>query len=253
MSETPQPSFSWVYEGIWGLLGRLLCVPRIAPQLPALEKEKIVSRKPSPGFLRYLKFEWGIVMAILFVFVVIGTVVIVVLSAKEHLAFSILAVLLWIGFLSLVLISYLAIYLRFDTTWYVFSDRSMRLRRGIWIIRESTITYENIQNVKVSQGPLQRFFGVANVVVETAGGGGASQPGAQGMHAGLIEGVAEAADIRDAIMAKVRVANTSGLGDEPDEPTSTGRKPAAWSESHLGVLAEIRELSSRLAGRQPNT
>lgn len=74
-----------------------------------------------------------------------------------------------------------------------------------------------MQNVKVSQGSLQRFFGIANVVVEPAGGGRATQEGAQGMHAGLIEGVSDAADIRETIMGKIRAANTSGLGDEQDE------------------------------------
>lgn len=246
MSEATQPSFTWIYEGIWGLLGRMLCVPRHAPTLPSMADESILSRKPSPGFISYLKLEWVIVMCILFVFAIIGTVVVIALSVNESLLFLLLLIPIWFFMLPLALLSYLAIYLRFDTTWYVFSDRSMRLRRGIWLIRESTITYENVQNVKVSQGPLQRFFGIANVVVETAGGGGAAQPGAQGMHAGLIEGVAEAAEIRDSIMSKVRTANTAGLGDEADSNESPRRKTPPWSEAHLKVLAEIRELTSQL-------
>ena len=69
-----------------------------------------------------------------------------------------------------------ALHLRFDTTWYVMTERSLRIRRGIWVIREMTITFENVQNVKVQQGPLQRFFGISSLVVETAGGGSA-EPG----------------------------------------------------------------------------
>ena len=247
MSNTPQPSFSWVYEGIWGLLGRLMCVPRDAPHLPTMDREEIVSRKPSTGFLRYLKLEWATLMAFLFIAASVGTIAIIALGTKEHAAFYLLAIPLWLMFLGLTLVGYLAIYLRYDTTWYVFSDRSMRLRRGVWLIRESTITYENIQNVKVSQGPLQRFFGIANVVVETAGGGGATPGGEQGMHAGLIEGVSDAAEIRDSIMAKARVANTSGLGDEHNETSNQNTGKTAWTEAHLSVLSEIRDLSAQLA------
>ncbi|MEM8667613.1 MAG: PH domain-containing protein [Planctomycetota bacterium] len=247
MNEPIQPSFNGMYEGIWGLLGKVMCVPREAPQLPTMEKEEITSRKPSPGFIRYLKLQWGIVMLIFLFVVILGSIGVAALAANEHPAFAVLGVPLWLGFIALVLFSYLAIYLRFDTTWYVFSDRSMRLRRGIWQIHESTITYENIQNVKVSQGPLQRFFGIANVVVETAGGGGTAQAGGQGMHAGLIEGVAEAAEIRDSILAKVKVANTTGLGDEHENSKHQASSVGAWSEPQLNVLAEIRDLSARLA------
>lgn len=248
MSEPAQPSLTWVYEGVWGILSKVLCVPREAPQLPTIDREEITSRRPSPGFVRYLMLEWAIVMTILLLVTVGLSIVVIALAANENPAFGLLAIPLLGGFLTLALLGYLAIYLRYDTTWYVFSDRSMRLRRGIWLIRESTITYENIQNVKVSQGPLQRVFGIANVVVETAGGGGAAQGGGQGMHAGLIEGVAEAASIRDAIMAKVKLANTTGLGDEQDgDAQGSHRKSGAWTESQLAVLSEIRDLSARLS------
>ena len=81
------------------------------------------------------------------------------------------------------------------------SDRSLRIRRGIWVIHETTLTFENVQNVSVRQGPLQRYFGIANLLLETAGGG-QSQAGPQGMqttaaHHGLIEGVADAQPIGD--------------------------------------------------------
>jgi hypothetical protein len=120
----------------------------------------------------------------------------------------------------------------------------MRLRRGIWVIRESTITFENVQNVKVTQGPLQRYFGIANVVVETAGGGGASSEAGAGlsMHAGLIEGVAEAPQIRDSIMNRVRNNATTGLGDESGDVLTRG---SVWSPGHLAVLREIRDFAEQ--------
>lgn len=243
MSNTGEQKPSWIYEGVWGMLSNVFCVPRAAPVLPALNSKGIVSRKPSPSFLQYLKFQFWIAMSIVALVLIGGSLI---LAAAENswflLATAAIAVLLGM----VTVIAYLAIHLRYDTMWYVFSNRSMRLRRGIWLIRESTITFENIQNVKVTQGPLQRWFGIADVVVETAGGGGASAEtgGGLGMHSGVIEGVAEAAEIRDSIMSRVRVANTAGLGDE----SSDVHAAHPWSARHLEVLKEIRDLAKEAAG-----
>jgi membrane protein YdbS with pleckstrin-like domain len=226
------------------MLSNVFCVPRDAPALPALDAEGIVSRKPSPSFIQYLKFQFRIAMSIVAVVLVGGSILLAVMENSWFLLATAVIVLL---LCMITVITYLAIHLRYDTMWYVFSDRSMRLRRGIWLIRESTITFENIQNVKVTQGPLQRWFGIADVVVETAGGGGASaEPGGGlGMHSGVIEGVAEAAEIRDSIMSRVRVANTAGLGDESSESAPASR---SFSTSHLTILKEIRDLARQAAG-----
>lgn len=241
-SNSTQQQTSWIYEGVWGMLTNVFCVPRVAPVLPTIDREEIVSRKPSPGFVRYLKLQFYIGLAIAIIVLSVGSIIVVAATENAWFLIGSVAVAAIVGLFSII--SYLAIHLRFDTTWYVFSDRSMRLRRGIWLIRESTITFENIQNVKVTQGPVQRFFGIADVVVETAGGGGAqAEPGAGlGMHAGLIEGVAEAAQIRDSIMSRVRVSNTTGLGDESAESVDG---QGGWSARHLEVLREIRDLAQQ--------
>ena len=236
MSNDTLEKKSWIYEGVWGVLSNLFCVPRDPPELPFHVAENIVARKPSPGFVRYLKFQFWVTTLILLVSLLVGSLIVVVAAENPWLLIGSILLLAVLAFFAAV--NYLSIYLRFDTTWYVFSDRSMRLRRGIWLIRESTITFENIQNVKVTQGPLQRFFGIANVVVETAGGGGnqAHPHGSSGTHSGLIEGVAEASDIRDSIMSQVQRGQSTGLGDEAIPGSSAG-----LSAMHLRVLREIRD------------
>ena len=147
------------------------------------------------------------------------------------------------------IVAYIAIHLQYDTTWYVMTGRSLRIRRGIWMIHETTITFENVQDLKIHQGPVERFFGISNVLVETAGGGapvGAeNQPAAMTAHRGLIQGVADASRIRDLILARLRKTRTSGLGDEHEEPDDA--RPADWSAEHLSVLREIREVCRRLS------
>jgi len=126
----------------------------------------------------------------------------------------------------------------------VISDRALRIRRGIWIIHETTITFENIQNVSISQGPVQRWFGIADVLVETAGGGGGAQksesPAMMLAHKGLIEGVGDAQRIRDRLLTRLKKSRASGLGDEDHRSSEP-----MWTEAHLTVLREIRDALSR--------
>jgi hypothetical protein len=116
------------------------------------------------------------------------------------------------------------------------------------VIRETTITFENIQNVTVDQGPVQRFFGIANVLVQTAGGGGGGPheqgAGMSGGHHGLIEGIDNAPEIRDMIMNRLKRSLSAGLGD--DAPDSTQRTGRGFSAEHLQVLREIRDAARQL-------
>src|SRR6185295_6934406 len=115
-------------------------------------------------------------------------------------------------------LAYLAIHLRYDTTWYVLSQRSLRIRSGIWTINEATITFENIQNVTVESGPIERIFGIGNVIVDTAGGSSGGQTahgkGSTNLHRGAIAGVSNAAEIRQMILSRLSLSKVAGLGDE---------------------------------------
>jgi membrane protein YdbS with pleckstrin-like domain len=215
-----------------------------------MDGERIQSFRPSAGFLRYLKFQFWILLLVIDMALLIGWFVLTV-------------ALPWLGFvlapvtLSLIVapdvVAYLAIHLRYDTTWYVVSDRSMRIRRGIWVIQETTITFENVQNVTVDQGPLQRFFGIADVVVQTAGGGGGGQHsqergGLAATHHGLIEGISHAPEMRDLILSRLETSRSSGLGDEPGHATGTAR--GGWSPTHVAALREIRDTVRQLVEQQ---
>jgi membrane protein YdbS with pleckstrin-like domain len=107
--------------------------------------------------------------------------------------------------------------LDYEMRWYMVTDRSLRLRHGVWKISESTMSFANIQQVVVAQGPLQRLLGLADVKVKTAGGGG-GHPHQHGedMHSGLFHSVTNAAEIRDLILERLRRFREAGLGD-PDE------------------------------------
>ena len=151
-------------------------------------------------------------------------------------------------------VAYVGIHLRYDTTWYVLTDRSLRIRRGILSIHETTISFENVQNVEVRQGPVQRYFEIADVIVTTAGGGARHSKGeastSTGAHVGILQGLADAQAVRDLILDRVKRSRSSGLGDERQGPVvpAPGLPAAALSPSHMEILREIRDVARRLAG-----
>lgn len=245
MSDSPQHAAEWLYHGIWQVLVKWFVVPRQPPDLPARPGETIQRLQPSPGFLRYLKLQFWVGLILLDVWFLIGWIGGFVID--RWLGIALTPVFLAVTFLPDV-VAYVAIHLRYDSTWYVLSDRSLRIRRGIWTIHETTITFENVQDVTIRQGPLQRYYGIANVIVETAGGGGGKKGEGAGVpsHTGLIEGVDDAARIRNLIMARVRRSRAAGLGDEAREHERTSSAAPGWTAEHVAVLREIRDGLRRL-------
>jgi len=234
------------YRGVWAVARGWFRVPEQAPTLPVHAGGHVDAMRPALGYLRYLKLQFWLLFAL---------IALVTLAAWIGLtiAFPVVGAALAIPALLLVavprIIAFVAMHLRYDTTWYVLSDSSMRLRRGIWVIHEATITYENVQNVMVRQGPVQRYFGIANVMVQTAGGGVSAGPhGAtsSGGHHGLLEGVADAAALRDLIMDRVRASRHTGLGDERRAGEVTG---VSWTPEHLDALRSIRDAVKLLQRR----
>lgn len=246
----PRSAARWVYEGVWAALADLFHVPRQPPSLPSAGDVPVIALRPCDGWLLYRKTVFWIVLAL-----IDGACALVWLA----IAANNFTLALWLAPLFILLIvlpdipAYVAVYLRYDTTWYVLSDRSMRIRRGVMTVRETTITFDNIQNVKVMQGPLQRYFGFSDLVVETAGGGGGGKGdagAAMGAHVGLLEGVEDPAKIRELIMDKVRASKSAGLGDDRDAPpaVSSARPTAAMSSpAQLEALRRIAGITASMA------
>jgi len=238
MSVRVEQASKWIYAGVWGILSRWFRVPEPPPALPSSSGTSVESFKPAIGFLKYLKFQFWV--GLFAIDLTIFVVELIILVNAPTMGLLLLVPALFFAIVPDVII-YLAIHLRYDTTWYVLSDRSLRIRRGIWIIHETTITFENVQNVSMHQGPLQRWYGIANVSIETAGGGGQQSHGEgnpwQTSHCGLIEGVADAHRIRELIMSRLKQSRSAGLGDEELTPARSG-----WTSEQIATLREIRDL-----------
>ncbi|HEX6063496.1 MAG TPA: PH domain-containing protein [Longimicrobiales bacterium] len=135
-----------------------------------------------------------------------------------------------------------------DQRWYLVSDRSLRIREGIINLKEKTMTFANIQNVRIEQGPLQRMLGIADVQVRTAGGGGKASNeeehggGGKDMHIGYFRGVANPSAIRDAVLERLRQHADSGLGDPDDASDHPDSPPDSLMEAARALAVEAAAL-----------
>ncbi len=253
MSGHVDAAAAWIYRGVWATIVSWFRVPSDPPTLP-VTGEAVRAIRPAEGYLRYLKFLFWVAL-------IPGDVLPIVGWTAIALTLPVLGAVLAVPALALIvlpdIVAYVGIHLRYDTTWYVLTDRSLRIRRGILSIHETTISFENVQNVEVRQGPLQRYFGIADVLVTTAGGGVAhhgksGQSSTLGAHVGLLQGLDDADAVRNQILTYVERTRAAGLGDDHPRELATAAEaaaPHALSARHVAVLREIRDSVQRLAGR----
>ncbi|MBN8246702.1 MAG: PH domain-containing protein [Verrucomicrobia bacterium] len=167
-----------------------------------------------------------------------------------------------ITFLVQIPVTYALRRLEYEQRWFLVTDRSLRLRSGVWQVREVTMSFANLQQITVSQGPLQRLLGLADVRVQSAGGGGGGGGSGHGhsqasddAHLGYFRAVDNAEEIRDLITERLRRFRESGLGD-PEEAhltaascgTPAGASSAETRAAARELLGEVRVLRQSLAG-----
>jgi len=226
-----------VYGTVWIVLMAVLRVPRTPPELPVAPGETADAFHPAPGYLRYSRLGMHVFLALLLLGLGVAALIV---GAVRGPGLALLVagpgIAIW---LVLAVIGYTEIRLRYETTWYVMNERSVRLRSGILLVVEQTFTFENVQNVKVRQGPLQRLYGIADVVLDTAGGGAAGGDAQSAQfytaHQGWLFGLDAAEQVRDLILSRMGRQTGAGLGDEE------GAGGRTWRPEHVRKLREIRD------------
>ncbi|GAB5559770.1 MAG: hypothetical protein SynsKO_14170 [Synoicihabitans sp.] len=139
--------------------------------------------------------------------------------------------------------SLLAVRIDYSQRWYMVTDRSLRLRWGVVRIQETTMSFANLQQVSVHQGPLQRLLKIADVEVRSAGGGSADDESGSddSMHRSLFHAVENAPEIRDLILARLRRYRQAGLG-EPDDSNESVERVESSAVGEEDTLAAAQEL-----------
>tara|TARA_B100001123_G_scaffold195241_1_gene222462 strand:- start:879 stop:1739 length:861 start_codon:yes stop_codon:yes gene_type:complete len=166
------------------------------------------------------------------------------------------------GYVTQLVFSGLLVTLRWEMHWYMVSDESLRIREGLWKLREQTMTVANIQNMKIRQDPLHRLFGLAELEVHTAGGGGKSDEGdgsgGNNLHVGHFRGLEDAWAIRDQLREQIARQRGAGLGDPGETEAAIAESPPATAETATSrplaeaaqaLLAEARQLGNSVRRR----
>jgi membrane protein YdbS with pleckstrin-like domain len=230
------------------LVLRILDVDTHAPPLPAGGSPRVF--RASPDFLRYRIVAW------LFGHLVAGaalTIAVVTscvdLNAHGHTTIArVIPMLVAVALGVVAVVSYAIVKLDYQLRWYVVTDRSIRIREGAIVQREMTLTLANVQNLRLSQGPLQKLFGIADVVVETAGGTSTVDTGGTA----ALRGVRDAAALREELHALAEKHRGAGLGDVDD-----AAHPPATTDVHAALQAvrdetrALRDVVNRRRSERP--
>jgi len=210
-----------MYEQLKSTLLWLLRVPP-EPHDPMGDVHSLRVFRAAPGYLRYITIGWalselGILVSGILIFIPLS------FAAASGIAAIVVTVLGFLAaaiFLAQAGLTFFSLRLNYEMRWYKVTDRSLRIRAGVWNVHEMTMTFANVQNITVSQGPLERLFGISDVKVDSAGGGGnsASHGKAAGtnLHVATFRGVDNPEEIRDLMLQRLRRLRDAGLGDLDD-------------------------------------
>jgi hypothetical protein len=99
------------------------------------------------------------------------------------------------GLISLLLVLYplqalftfFAQRLDYQLRWYIVTDRSLRIRAGLWSVVETTMTFANLQDLRI-----------------TAGGSVSKEPGARPSHLARFSNIDNAEALRDLLLERLK-------------------------------------------------
>jgi membrane protein YdbS with pleckstrin-like domain len=234
------------------IIAAILKVPP-QPEPPMGSPGSVRVFNAAPGFYRYRVSLWAISQTGTALGLVVGLVILRNIEmgplSWAHGFVIPLEILGVAVFLAQMPVTFLLIGLDYRYRWYMVTDTSLRIREGLLTVREQTMTFANIQNLSIRQGPLQRLLGIADLRVRTAGGGGgegsggieAEKSGSTNMHLAYFRGVDNASEIRDGIMGRMLGLKDSGLGN-PDEQAKVLPMPAQSFDGSRALLSAAHEL-----------
>jgi len=239
-----------MYSAFRQLCEQMLRIPR-EPEPPPGDEAQTRIFLAAKNYYKYLLAMWALktsLSLLVIVFILLGPFLAIFFS-RTQLGVEWKALILIAEGFGLLLAIGGAIFglalvrLDFEKRWYVVTDRSLRVRDGIVQVREATVTFANIQNISISQGPIQRLLSIADLRVDTAGGGGGVSHGKHGMpnlHTVWFRGVDNASEIKGLMQQRLRQLKDSGLGDHEEAAAQTILTGSALASNLVAALREVR-------------
>ena len=124
----------------------------------------------------------------------------------------------------------LPLYFRYHTMRYRFTDDGISMSWGILFRKEVIVNYARIQDIHLKSNIVERWLGLARILVQTASGSSSAEM--------TIEGIKEFEVLRDFLYARMR-----GVKDSHHAPAATaaGTTGGATGAASPEVVAALRE------------
>ncbi|MEN9402003.1 MAG: hypothetical protein RL091_706 [Verrucomicrobiota bacterium] len=134
-------------------------------------------------------------------------------------------------------------YFRYHTMRYRFTDDGISMSWGILFRREIIVNYARIQDIHLKSNFIERWLGLARILVQTASGSSSAEM--------TIEGLKEYEALRDFLYSRMRGVKET---HQPAAPVSNGA-PATGEQGELiaalrETAAELRAVREALAARK---
>ena len=175
-----------------------------------------------------LRSLWFVGWAIWFV---IGLIVWPILIIVQPIAFA----LCLVGWLIVMMLIALWLPAFWNSLEYSVENDCVKSRGGVFWKKRITVPYNKITNIDITQGPLQRAFGIGTIHVQTAGAGGQ-----QGTRAEIrLLGISNLDQVKDMIMSGARGHTVSEPLPAKSEPPKSAPEVL---DQMLKELSDIRRL-----------
>lgn len=162
--------------------------------------------------------------------------------ARPDPALWIYYVLALLVFPPLLPVLILPAWFRYHTMRYRFTDEGISMSWGVLFRREIIVNYARIQDIHLRSNFVERWLGLARVLVQTASGNAGAEL--------TLEGLKQFEAVRDFLYSKMRGVK------EPAPAAASGAAPAPGGEAELAavlrdIARELRETRQALASRLP--
>jgi putative membrane protein len=127
------------------------------------------------------------------------------------------------------------LYFRYHTLRYRFDEEGIHMKVGILFRREVNLTYARIQDIHLRSGVIQRWFGLANVQIQTASGSAGAEL--------VIEGLKEYEMIRDFLYTRMRGYQANRGAQKGEDPSNSSTPLPAFQQNAevVSLLVSIRD------------
>ena len=141
----------------------------------------------------------------------------------------------------------LPLWFRYHTMRYKFTPEGISMSWGILFRRETIVNYARIQDIHLRSNFVERWLGLAKVMVQTASGNSGAEM--------TLEGLQEFEAVRDFLYARMRGVKDHAPAPVPSDAVATASTGVPTADAELAALlrevaGELRALREEL-GRRP--